>query len=289
MTSLHMMTFIACIAIFGLFVPQVSAQDAKPPAPEQRKPTIEAIGVSVVLPIKVRGEFDEPQMHLLDDELQPGTRVTMLVRSNGKNLISIEDEDSTLAFFRDDLGTDLVDEGDPVLTNWSRGANGSFATIVAQTDVLPARRARRLMLGGVLMLTFAKEQETVRQKDVALQVGNTFKIGEIDCKIGDFDANEPDRKAKMVLLDFDRNVPELIEVIFRDADGQVIPADLTYTSSSTSNGKIDSMGQGYELDRMPKKVTIEFRVWSNFERIPVPYVLNVGLGLGDDDDGLRLN
>lgn len=274
----------------------LDAQDAGAGEGDAKKPTIRAVGLSVTKPIDDPWQFRGVHGRFADDA-NGGTRVNLLVQGNGSPIIGIDEAGSSIDAFTDSLGNDLMQQPEPGrddprdfffaqqnrpgLKDWRRAEDGSAGLISAFAPKLPEAQAMRVMLRGNVVLTTATEQKIFQKKNVKLENGTAFTLGEIKCRIEDIDARRMEDREQMVMLKFDRMVPEIVQITFRDAEGEIIEANQNYTSTAGGPGNM-TVGLGFEFEDKPAAATIEFTRWVGMKKVNVPFQLEIGMGLDND-------
>lgn len=243
----------------------VTAADDKPPA------TVSPIAIAITKQAKAADGEDIVFG-------QEGTEVTLLIRGGDKNVIAFNDDRSELTSLKDSLGNKLNKPDDWGFQFWQPSDDGSAGTLKVSASGVPGKKATGLELKASLALVVASKQKTEETKNVSLTKDTSFKVGSIGCKVAEAGKPEWGDAAMAVELEFKQDVAEIAEVVFLDSDGKAVKADRTSSSRFGFGDKVQ-VTYGYELDKQIDVATVQFKLWTDMEKVKVPVDLSFGLGL----------
>ena len=111
-----------------------------------------------------------------------------------------------------------------------------------------------------------------------MKKGQAIKVGPYAGEIVKAKDSSWEEGAMDVSLSFKRDMSDLAEVVFLDAQGKPIESERTGSSRSEVFGRV-STTLGYQLSKRVPAVTLVFKVWKDAELIKIPVDLTVDVGL----------
>lgn len=218
---------------------------------------------------------------------EPGTKVAILVSTNGGGILELDRKKSKLVSMKDDKGSDLLAAKPKKDSVFSRAGLSSFPKIAqdgkscvveAQASGVPAKGARSILLEGSVSLLSAQGQETVKPGEVELRKGAQIKAGALDLVVqkaakDGFDERFPFQ----VSLSGGKGGRTLAKVRFLDAAGKEIESRAGGTSRMSGFGE-ESWTWDFHLKSEVKACAIEVTLWKGLADVTLPFQLEVSLG-----------
>lgn len=216
----------------------------------------------------------------------PGVRIDVLVTSDEGGIIKLDDKKSRISKLVDDKGTDLLKKASGNDDSFGGfGPIGPFAKVSKDMKAcllnvdgknVPAAGAKSLQLEGNFVLVVGKGKEVVKQENVELRKGASFKLGGIGFKIDA--AGKPDfGDAAMQLALSTKEGPKVAHVRFLDGAGKEIEAKPA-GSSAMSFGDDTSYSWNYDFKQELKAATIEVTLWKGVASLDVPVKASISIG-----------
>jgi len=204
--------------------------------------------------------------------------LAVLLEAPGKGIISLDLENSELGRLEDDAGTDLDGEFWPFP---KISEDQQMVRFEIHGGKAPATGAREIHAAGEVKLITAGERQTTKSEPLQLKEDTEVAIDDkLDFTVGKVGKPNWGDAALSVELKFDRDIPEIAEVRFLDADGKAIETKPGGSSRSAFFNKV-SVTRSFNLDRKVDLVFLEIDRWTDIEEKILPFELKVGLGGGD--------
>lgn len=291
------LSVFACAAVAAMTGFAVLAGSA--PAQPEKDLSVELIGLRV---LKRPSGMDSP---MIGGAGQPGTTLTLLVRTKSGPILSLNGQNSTVASFTDEKGTDLKkgrqeSRGPFGFTMGAPGGDfgfphisddGSTLVLDVRAPGLPAAGSSRLSAKGRLSISLGANLASARQKNVPVKAGTQITVGPVPYKITRVQAGAagafggfsmpgaPGQKvARTITLKATRDTSAVSEINFYDGSGQKIETPTLATSTMRGFGTVSEerhIGLMKDVDRM----TVEVKWWKDHKTTQLPFDVETGLAL----------
>lgn len=247
--------------------PAAKAATKKPAAAAPPAVRIDVVGLRLVGQPVGTGEYGDVTAF----GVSPGIEVALGVRvPEGYVIVESDEDESTVATFVDDQGTNLATEVSFAMSpDFTQDRSAMVTSVRADTAVSP--EARQLTLTGALHVQTARGEQATRVKAVTLAKGQTFKVGAASYLIEEVEAED---EWQSLLLAMTRAELMRIKALrVYDAAGAPVEADQSMRGYSMDAGQLM-----YRLPSTLKTATIEIVHHENLATQQVPFSLTVGLG-----------
>ena len=213
-----------------------------------------------------------------------GTSVALLILSEGKSIVKLDEEASTFTAFSDDKGTDLLKtksrfSNKAVQFSMAKIAEGGKALGVSvETEGLPAKGAMSLTLKGELAVSVASKSELKKSAELIVKEGESFELNGQEIKIKT--AEKPkwgDDELDLTIVS-KKSLKDYKSVIFYDAAGKKVKFKRKGSSWGGFNGNMSySLTLGFE--KKHQKLVMGAEIWTDLEAVKVPLDQKIGVGL----------
>jgi len=249
------------------------------------KPSVEVIGVQVVSKGYDHDQKWNRYKTIPFNAHHPGIEVALGLSYPAGGIIEMDDDQSELIAFRDDHKTDLLVKEESVKFANKPGF-GSFPKVVndgkgilftVKSAVAPAPGTRLVGLSGNIALITGSTQETVKAKDVSLNVGTKFKLGAFDFEISKVGKPEWGDAPLAVTFKLTKKLDGVIGFAFHAADGAEIESS-EGGSSSMSMGAMVQVEKSFNFKKqVAGPVTVSMTYWTDMKNVKVPFRIKTGL------------
>lgn len=254
---------VSCVTLATPALLMAQARPAtKPPAVR-----IDVVGLRLVGQPVGTGEYGDVTAF----GASPGIEVALGVRvPEGYAIVESDEDESTVATFVDDQGTNLATEASFAMSpDFTQDRSAMVTSVRAESAASP--EARQLTLTGTLHLQTARGEQATRVKAVTLAKGQTFKVGAASYLIEEV---EVEGEWQSVLLAMTRAELMRIKALrVYDAAGAPVEADQSMRGYSMDAGQLM-----YRLPATLKTATIEIVRHENLATQQVPFSLTVAVG-----------
>jgi len=252
--------------------------------PEKVDVTVKVTGIAVRKPTEAERERNQTWY----GAHSPGTTLSLETHANTGGVIALVAARSKLRTLSDDLGTVLVrlpkenaakdgvlkPEG-TWLRIWRIGGNrGPFSFQIGGPNV-PAEGAMTITVNAEILLLWAKEQKTVKVKDVKLKPGTKVKLGLAEMEVTELPAGWGNQQGFGLKYTGDVEVlrPRIVAFRFYKADGS------EYPRRGFGSSRSDKQETRYfRIDEKVKQITMELTYWDQTRELKLPVDLTTGLG-----------
>ena len=213
-----------------------------------------------------------------------GTALSLLFKGKDMSIIDFNMDESLVAVFKDDKGTELLVEK----TGFNKDGFGPFpkvsedgkaALVEVRSKTVPTKEATKLTAKGMIVLKTASKTKTEKSAAVELKKGTKLKIGKLSFVIKD--ASKPsfgDDALSIELETKDKEIELVAATRFLDASGKELESQNAGSSSMGFNGNF-TYGRSFTLKKLPKgKVVIAMDVYTDFAEKKVPFSVTAGIG-----------
>ncbi|MEZ5305202.1 MAG: hypothetical protein R3F11_31850 [Verrucomicrobiales bacterium] len=211
-----------------------------------------------------------------------GVKLSLFIEPEGSaKIIEIDDDESKLASFKDDQGTDLLEKADK--ENYSRvgfsfmnevSDDGAVGMIDLESGRGPADGAKTVSAEGAVSVHLGSK--TAQHKiDGALKEGAALKGGPFSFVVKSVgkDKNFDDEAIVAINIETKTKPTTLAKVRFLDKSGKDLESSRT-GSSSMSFGNQGTFTFDYEIKTADAAnvATVVFEEWTDFQKVMVPFV-----------------
>ena len=260
--------------------------------------SVDVAGLQV---IKKPAELDQSMSSFLGSE---GTTLKLLVRTKGAAILEFNRNDSAVAAFTDNRGTDLKKGKEKPQNSggFSMGMSqqefgfphisddGTTLLMEVRGPNLPAAGSTKVSAKGHLTLSLGSNLTSARQKNLSLRKGSKVTVGPVPFQIENVKAgsgggfgfsmggSSQKKVVRTITLKANKDASAIQEINFYDSRGQKIETRNMGSSTMRGMGMVvvkRNIGLTKKLDR----VTIEVKWWKDHKKTKLPFNVETGLGL----------
>ena len=219
----------------------------------------------------------------------PGTTVALLLRRPAGNIIEVDLDASTLDQFTDDRGTNLLQEAENSFgrTGFGHSADlsddGKAAMIEVTGGTVPGPNAKSLKAAGTLSLITASGSKSVKVGEVTFAEDESFKVGDATFTVKSAKPSQWQDDVYEVTFRTPDNVDAIAELTF-EREGQAVESRRSMTSRMGMGDDVTTQWT-YSFEDKLESANVAADVWVGLETHDVPFDIDVGLGLSDEDAG----
>lgn len=204
------------------------------------------------------------------------TRLALELDFPAGGIIELSSDESTLSFFQDDKGTDLMTD-EPVWFGPFEmmpriSEDGRNMVFVVGSNELPRHDASRLQAKGSVAVMVADETETWTADDVAIQPGTTFTVGSYEFEITETGKSDWSEGWTFTIVTQTDTAPVVRYALVKGGE----ELELRETMSMSGGG---TWHQSLEVDQELSAADFLIEVWSDPRTVQVPFDVSAGLGL----------
>ena len=213
-----------------------------------------------------------------------GTKIALLVKSKGKTIIGMNEDDSNVVVFSDDKGTDFT----KVKRRFSRKSVGfgfprlseDGMALIAEVESsgIPQKGAQSVLLKGALLVSVASKSTLSKSEVTELKKGVKLTVGEQSFEVTK--SGKPQWGDDPWSIELKSNVSHKAFKAFKffDAKGEEIKADKNGSSSMGMFGK-RTYTVTFNFARKVDKIVLGLDGWTDLEVVKVPFDVTVKVGL----------
>jgi len=217
---------------------------------------------------------------------KPGVTVSVMLSPAHGSIIKINQNESRLTAFTDDLGTDLmaVQETTDVFNkpgvNFQSCNDQGMSSIILDLKALghPAAGATRLNISGSVNVQAAGSSKQVTVDDVQIQAGATFNIDDLLIKISEAGENKSQWSSKdykySVTFSCRQNMDTIAKFEFFDPQGKKVDA----VKRSWGGGPGFGYTIQYDVKQSVDHVKLVATCWQDLKTVDVPISIKTGVG-----------
>lgn len=234
--------------------------------------TLEPVGMQVVWK-SLKKEFDGSKTYNADE----GVHLTLAATVKEKKFIGFLKKESEVTFLDGDK-----DLGGKFGFFDKVSKDGTMMKLEMQSDKLFAEGAASVKVKGSLSVMVASKSETKSFGPAALKKGDKFELRD-DFKFTIEDIGKPKwgNDPLHVVFQWKRKkpgkVPELKEVRFYGEDGKLIESSRGSSSWGGFGGSYTTT-LAYNLKKESKVLKVEMDLWTDAEKVTVPFDLTLNIG-----------
>lgn len=213
-----------------------------------------------------------------------GTRVGLLVVSDDKAIVKLDEDKSKVTVFSDDQETDFTKAKGHFRSKGaefrmtSESNDGKAIVTHVESPGLPKKGAKILSLKGEVVVSLASKSKEMKSEITALKKGEKLVVGEHTFKIDK--VGKPDWGDAVLEIQLKSSVShkDFKGFHFYDAEGNKIE------SKRSSSGSMGMFGKrtytvSFNLKEKVDKVVFAADAWSDLEVVKVPFDFTIGAGL----------
>jgi hypothetical protein len=216
---------------------------------------------------------------------KPGVTISASVTLSAGQIVKLNQEESKVASFTDDKGTDL-NAGPPSQDPFNKpGISFQSPTEGASSVVIdlkasgqPAKGATRLNVAGTLSAQIAASTKQFTIPNVEMRTNISFSLGELPVLIASVGTNRNAWSAKeykySVTFSSLRDMDGISNLEFFDAQGNQIKAE----KRAWGGGFLGYMMQ-FDMKENVDRVKIVATCWQDLKTVEVPINIKTGIGL----------
>lgn len=260
--------------------------------------SVEVVGLQVN---KKPAGLDQSMSSWLGKE---GTALKLLVTTKGAAILDFNRNDSVLANFTDNRGTDLkkARKKPQKSGGFSMGMSqqefgfphvsddGTTLLMEVRGPQLPAAGSTKVSAKGHLALTLGSNLTSKRQANVPLKKGSKVTVGPVPFQIekvkegsgGSFGfsmgGSNQKKVVRTITLKANQEASAIEKINFYDSRGQKIETRSMGSSSMRGMGMVVEK-RNIGLMKKADRVTVEIKWWKDHKKTKLPFNLQTGLGL----------
>lgn len=203
-----------------------------------------------------------------------GLSVTLGIETTDKGFIDFNKRESkvTISDGENDMGGKFG--------IWDRISDDakSMSVVVESEEPLQAG-AESFAIKGELLAVTASEKETKSTKLSKFKKGDQVdSIEGFEFEVEKLGKPEWGDEPHSITLKWKKDVSEIADARFYDANGEQVESSKGSTSSFSAFGKVTSVSKTYRLSKKVETLRIEFDLWSDLAEVSIPFDLVVSLG-----------
>ncbi len=213
-----------------------------------------------------------------------GTRVALMLVSEGKAIVSLDEDASKITTFTDDQGTDFSKSKarfgrDGVKFGFASYSDDKKALVVdVESGGVPKQGAGELILKGEVVVSVASESKLEKSEAVAATKGTKLKVGEREFEVTTAGKPKWGDDEFSIELKSKYNDRDFKAVKFYAADGTELKANRSMSSSGGVFGK-STHKVTFNFEKKFDKFSLGLDAWTDLEKVKVPFDLKVKAGL----------
>ncbi len=265
------------LVMAALVAAGIAAEAVKLPAPKAAE--VEVVGVSV---FKARPD-DKSRSFVTGNFV--GATVYFRIHSSDRFFVKLDRAACELAAFTDEKKTRLAEPGkaknfgDTWLGSWPKiSKDGRQCVFKIKSKQTPAAGATQLNIDAMIVILCGSDEQSQDTKNVALKVGEEFKLGSVPVKIAGLREGRYGKTKLMIELSSKTSFESIRKITFIGADGKEIPHERHGSSRSGFSGKM-TYTRTYGLYKKADTVTAKVKYFNKVETLKVPVKTSVCLGL----------
>lgn len=213
-----------------------------------------------------------------------GTRVGLMVTTDGKTMIGVDEDKSKVTAFTDDLETNFLESKGRFGRKGAKfdrpdlGKDRKGLVIHVESPGLPKKGAKTFTLKGEIVVLVGGESKLVKSKAAELKKGSKLVVGEHTFEI--IGSGKPDWGDDPLEIELQSSVSheDFKAFEFYDAEGKKIESERGGSSSMTNFGK-RTCTVTFRLKKKVDQVILGLDMWTDLEEVKVPLDLTFGVGL----------
>lgn len=213
-----------------------------------------------------------------------GTKVALLLKSQGKAIVALDEDGSKISVFGDDQGTDFtkmkgkfgregVGFGFPRVSE-----DGKALLAEVATSGIPKKGSKVVVLKGELLVSVASKSALKKSEVVELKKGAELTVGKYTFKVEKVGKPDWGDAALAISLKSPVDHKEFKGIVFYDAEGKEIESEQAGSGSMGMFGK-RTYTVSFNFMKKIDKIIMGVEQWTDLEVIKVPIDLKVGAGL----------
>ncbi|MEE9405720.1 MAG: hypothetical protein V3V20_12585 [Algisphaera sp.] len=266
--------FATALLVLTACAPHAAAQN------EAQDATVQPLALQVGSPTVETLDFS-----FRPGNIQPGTRVHLLISGFSQKIVKLNDDDSTLSSVADSTGKDLLAETpkEDDAFSFTSGPFGSFPRINDDGDLMiieliapqaPAPGATHISYQGELSIMLSAGTQTVNAKNIALTPGD-IQLGEQSITLKSFGPSDwQEGKSSLVLTTDPAWVDTIASWKITGPDGAELSDGPNSSMTMTNSAQLD-----FILDASPETVNIEVVLYDDVQNQTLPLAFEMSLGV----------
>jgi len=213
-----------------------------------------------------------------------GTRLSLLFKSDGNNIISLDEDAAKITIFRDDKETNFLEiesrfSSKPYKFEFvTISSDGKALITTLATEGLPKKGAEKIIVEGEVTVKTGSKSKVKKSKKVPVKKGAKLVIGKHTFEIEEFGKPKWGDYPFEVTLKSKVDHRDFKGFIFWDEKGKKIEAKQNGSSSFGLFGK-RTHTVSFQMKRKVKQLTLGLDVWTDAKDEKVPFKLELGAGL----------
>jgi len=214
-----------------------------------------------------------------------GTQVALLIESKGKSIVEMDNDKSLVTVFGDDQGTDFLKaksrfSSRPYEFDMMAQRSESGKALLTEIDSpgIPAKGAKVLSLKGELKVVVASKSEVKKSAKGAVKEGGKFVIDGKTFTIEETGKPKWGDDEFEITFKGGYDPQDFKSFEFLDADGNKLKSKRGSLSSMGGFGK-KKVTVSYSFEKKVSEISMQAEVWTDLEKISVPFDFKFGAGL----------